>query len=364
MSVTVPADVLGMLRQVIADWKNTPAYRKLLEPRDGIFARFQPVFSSEHVAKITEDEFKPFLLDKVNRHWSGLHRSGNRLCSDMGALRKALGLLLDESQPLARRMDKATETVSGMGKNIASAVLTVAYPERYGVWNNRSEARMKRLGIWPEFAWGDSLGSRYATVNALLLQLRNALEIDLWTLDYLWWHLDELEEGVEPDDEGESGESLASIGEGEGQGFGLERHLHEFLRDNWERTALGKEWALYGEPGDENPGYEYPCDVGRIDLLAKHRKKPQWLVVELKRGQTSDVTVGQVLRYMGWVRNHLAADGDEVRGLVIARDADDALRYALSNLPSVDLQLYEVEFRLKDAPKLQKGQASVSGDGK
>jgi hypothetical protein len=35
---------------------------------------------------------------------------------------------------------------------------------------------------------------------------------------------------------------------------------------------------------DEEAGYEYPCDVGRIDLLAKHKKEGRWLVIELKRG--------------------------------------------------------------------------------
>lgn len=131
------------------------------------------------------------------------------------------------------------------------------------------------------------------------------------------------------------------------QRFGLERHLHEFLRDNWNKIELSREWALYKEPGDDEAGYEYPCDVGRIDLLAKHRKKPRWLVVELKRNQTSDQTVGQLLRYIGWVKQHLAEDGDEVHGLIICREADNALHYALTTVQNVELRLYEVEFHLK-----------------
>ena len=27
--------------------------------------------------------------------------------------------------------------------------------------------------------------------------------------------------------------------------FGLERHLQEFLRDNWDHTELGSDWKLY-----------------------------------------------------------------------------------------------------------------------
>ncbi len=95
--------------------------------------------------------------------------------------------------------------------------------------------------------------------------------------------------------------------------FSLERHLHEFLRDNWSHTSLGREWQLYDEEGKEaEAGYQYPCGVGYIDLLAEHKDKPEWLVVELKRGQTSDSTVGQVLRYMGWVETYLAEPGETV----------------------------------------------------
>ncbi|MBW1668647.1 MAG: DUF1016 family protein [Deltaproteobacteria bacterium] len=264
----------------------------------------------------------------------------------MDRLRGALAILVDESQPVADRLDRAIEMVSGMGKNVASAILLVAQPERYGVWNNRSEANMRRLGIWPKFDRGESFGSRYVKVNQILLQLRDMLQLDLWTLDALWWYLDQKESGDLPLSE-VTGTTSGGVSAETEQRFGLERHLHEFLRDNWDRLELGGEWALYHEPGDEEAGYEYPCDVGRIDLLAKHRKKPRWLVVELKRNQTSDQTVGQLLRYIGWVKQHLAEDGDEVHGLIICHEADNALHYALSTVPDVELRLYEVEFHLK-----------------
>ena len=82
-------------------------------------------------------------------------------------------------------------------------------------------------------------------------------------------------------------------------------------------------------------------------MLAKHKTKPRWLVVELKRNQTSEQTVGQLLRYIGWVKRHLAEAGDEVHGMIICREADDALRYALNAVSNVELRLYEVEFRLR-----------------
>ena len=68
------------------------------------------------------------------------------MCSNMAKLRKALATLLNEAEPVSERLDEAIEMVSGMGKNVASAILMVTQPDRYGVWNNRSEANMKRLG--------------------------------------------------------------------------------------------------------------------------------------------------------------------------------------------------------------------------
>jgi RecB family endonuclease NucS len=107
-----------------------------------------------------------------------------------------------------------------------------------------------------------------------------------------------------------------------------------------------KEWTIYSEQGDEEAGYEYPCDVGRIDLLAKHKREGRWLVIELKREQSTDQTIGQLLRYMGWMKQHLAGD-EPVQGMIICREADNALQYPLHTLSNVAVQLYEVEFRLK-----------------
>jgi restriction system protein len=132
------------------------------------------------------------------------------------------------------------------------------------------------------------------------------------------------------------------------QAFGLERHLQEFLRDNWDSTLLGNEWRIYEEDGDADGGVEYVCEAGRIGILARYPTRPEWLVVELKRNQTGDTTLGQAQRYMGWAKEALAESGEMVRGLVIARSSDSNLRYALSMAKDVDLKLYEVDFRLLD----------------
>ncbi len=356
-------NALGKLREVLVGYKpGNAVYDEIVTSRDQVHARFQPIFVPANLDTLTAEQFKPFLYLENNRHWSGLYRLGGRACEDMPKLRSALKALLDESQPLDKRFTYAINSVQGMGKALATAILLVAYPDRYGVWNNTSESGLKELDIWPQFEWGESLGQRYVKVNQMSLQLAHDLNIDLWTLDAIWWSIlsgGELPSGMdaahEPDTERPTlierktvSDSLPLLP----QRFALERHLQDFLLDNWPRTELGHEWAIYAEDGDDGAGYEYPTKVGRIDLLAKHKHEPRWLVVELKRDQTSDATVGQALRYIGWVKQNLAKRDDQVEGLIIAHEADESIKYAISVIPNVRLMLYEVEFRLTFAPEV------------
>lgn len=124
--------------------------------------------------------------------------------------------------------------------------------------------------------------------------------------------------------------------------------LKTFLLENWERISLGKEWAIFSTPEESEAGDEYPTDVGRIDILAVHKTQPRFLVIELKRGQSTDQTVGQVMRYIGWVKKNLAKDRQSVEGLIIAHKVEETARYAISTLPNVKMMKYEVEFRLNE----------------
>lgn len=323
------------LRNICTNWRSDGTLAKILSARDNVLGRYQPIFSHEHIPEMTETEFRSFLSFENNQHWTGLHRHAPQLTADMDRLRETLLTLLDPDLPLIERFDGSLGRVKGFGKALATAILTIVYPQDYGVWNNTSEAALKVLGLWPHFERGSSMGQRYELLNQVLVELAQDLEVDLWTLDSLLWEM--ANEPIEPG------------GPEEEQRFSLERHLQDFLRDNWERTSLGKEWALYSEPGDDEAGYEYPTEVGRIDLLAHHRKQPEWLIIELKRDQSTDETVGQVLRYMGWVQRHLAEPGEVVRGLIISRDVDDTLLYALRAVGNdrISAQRYEVEFCLK-----------------
>jgi len=127
--------------------------------------------------------------------------------------------------------------------------------------------------------------------------------------------------------------------------FAMEKHLEEFLVQNWGQTELGREYDIYEEEG-ERVGQQYATDTGAIDILAISKDKKGLLVVELKRGRASDVVVGQTLRYMGYVQEELAEDGQAVKGAIIALEDDQRIRRALMVVPNIAFYRYQISFKL------------------
>jgi restriction system protein len=127
--------------------------------------------------------------------------------------------------------------------------------------------------------------------------------------------------------------------------FAMEKHLEAFLASNWEHTELAKTFSIFEEDG-EKVGQQYETDAGPIDILAISKDKKRLLVVELKRGRASDVVVGQILRYMGYVKSVVAEPDQTIEGAIIALEDDQKLRWALAVVPNVSFYRYEVRFKL------------------
>jgi restriction system protein len=125
--------------------------------------------------------------------------------------------------------------------------------------------------------------------------------------------------------------------------FVLERHLEDFLVSNWEHTDLGKKYDIFVQDG-EIAGRQFPTDTGPIDILAQSKDGKELVVIELKRGRVSDVVVGQILRYMGYVTE--LDDSKTVKGIIIGADDDPKFRRALAMVPTVEFYKYEVSFKL------------------
>ena len=131
-----------------------------------------------------------------------------------------------------------------------------------------------------------------------------------------------------------------------GQGlFYMEKQLEDFIIENWDKTEFGKKYDLIEEEV-EIISQQFKTDIGFVDILARDKKTKNYVVIELKKNQTSDDTIGQLLRYMGWIKKNKKDDG--VKGVIVAGQFDTKLDHAKSMIPNSEVFLYEVDFKLKE----------------
>ncbi len=111
-------------------------------------------------------------------------------------------------------------------------------------------------------------------------------------------------------------------------------------------SGLGGRYDLIEEDG-ELVSQQYKTGIGKIDILAQDKTTKDFVVIELKKDQTSDDTVGQLARYMGWLEEHKTG-GKPTKGIIIAAQYDTRLYYALKVVKGVEVYLYRVNFTLEE----------------
>src|SRR5688572_10602343 len=116
MSDAAIALAVGQLRETLAEMKNADIWKQIVEPRDGVFARFQPIFQPTYIPNLTEAEFRPFFYFENNHHWTSLYRQINRICVDMPRLRQVLLILTNENRAIEERLDEVGGKITGLGK--------------------------------------------------------------------------------------------------------------------------------------------------------------------------------------------------------------------------------------------------------
>jgi hypothetical protein len=140
-----------------------------------------------------------------------------------------------------------------------------------------------------------------------------------------------------PDEESEEKEALLITAS-------LESMLEDFIANNLSTLEPGL--RLF-EDEDAIPGRQYPTEVGTIDLLCVDPGN-DLVVIELKKGRESDRVVGQISRYIGWVKANIAKNSRGVRGIIVVgkptdkNPKDERLSYAVLANPNIELRYYEI----------------------
>jgi len=122
------------------------------------------------------------------------------------------------------------------------------------------------------------------------------------------------------------------------------QHYQTLIHKNFSRLFKDELKYFDEESQNEHNGQYITEDAGTMDFLCLD-KENNFMVIELKRRAT-DVTVGQLCRYMGWVKQTYCQDGREVRGLILADEKDKNLTYALNILSDV-IEFRKIELSIK-----------------
>jgi len=170
-----------------------------LQERRRAKEKYRLIFHPDNLEKMSSYDFKSFLYFKNNRCWTQLYRSSLGLINDMGALRKAIAHLQDETLPVEARLRDVLHGgsywIDGFGINIATGILHICDEgDRYGVWNNRTDDALSKLGYLNQRVY--NRGKDYLVINGCLHCLRvdlkeckPELDVDLGLVDSFIWFI-------------------------------------------------------------------------------------------------------------------------------------------------------------------------------
>jgi hypothetical protein len=341
-----PQFTLEHASRLLKDWMAQNPQK--VAAKNAAIDRYRNYFAVDNLDNVTRDGFKDFLLLKNNQHWDKIYRHPE-IYADMDRLHECLKLLLDKDEvvPIEARLDQIVPKIGppfikGFSRAVVTAILMCAHPDKYAVYNRKSDEALKLLSLNKAKAH-ESFGKRYVAINDACLDIAKSVSQPLHLVDTMFALMLDEAHGVEigPDLHDESDEEFV---------FKNEAELEDFIIGNWDSTPLARTLGLRPhkatEEDEDETATQVRIDVGIIDILARD-KNNNWVVIELKKGKGGPNAVGQILNYIGWIKKQHWAKGQEtVRGVIIVGRSDDKIKCALSMTQDVELYTYDVRFEL------------------
>jgi hypothetical protein len=110
------------------------------------------------------------------------------------------------------------------------------------------------------------------------------------------------------------------------------QHYQTLLHRNMPRLFPNLKYFDIEQQMAKNGQYDTQV-VGIMDMLTID-ENGNFVIIEIKR-KAKDLSIGQILRYMGWTKEELCKSGQSVRGLIVAESKDINLEFALKIVPEV-----------------------------
>ncbi|MGC8812748.1 MAG: endonuclease NucS domain-containing protein [Candidatus Aenigmatarchaeota archaeon] len=333
----------------LREFKESETYLKGSEQRKKAHEFNSKWINPETIKNMEDEELKKKFLEYYSggegrQSFNKVYR--DRIVRDISQFKNMLLYLLDEKIPIEQRFKEVVEGeyhIEGVGKALASAFLMDLDIDKYCIWNNRTEMGLNVLG-WKVYESKDDIGTKYVKVLEALRKIRDdiapELKLTFDDVDFFLQFISAEEEGIKLVSEITKGMEISVPSSSE-------QLVHRIIERNFEEI-IGKRMGLELYQDDpENSGSEYPTSVGRIDFLAKDKESGELVVIELKSGKATDDALAQVLRYMGWVKENIAGNKN-VRGLILAEEVDDRLKYAIKNVENVKIFTYKVSLQISE----------------
>jgi len=275
----------------------------------------------------------------------------DRIIRDTPKFRDVLLYLLNEELPIEERFTNVVSSngskhINGIGKGLASAFLMDFDAEKYCIWNNKTEMGFRALGWELPYKSNEENGVKYIKVINQLKVLRgdigSGLNLNFDDVDnFLHW--------VAAEDEGKIAVKNILGVEGLSEaGADLEapeeKFIQKLMENNFDAIFSDLNLKLYEDNPDQN-GFQYTTPVGKLDFLTVDKTNDDLVVIELKIGKVHDSAVGQIQRYMGYVKEEMAGD-KKVRGILLGEEIDEKTRYALVMAPTVEFRKYRLNIKI------------------
>lgn len=337
------------------------------------------LFSNERMKKLTPEEYFPGFGEKVNRECLGyqLEWATRILGSIKGGSMAKYGLKeqFKEIKDLLIFLTSLSDNISefytdnggltktsrdliarslkirGMrsGSTVLGKLLSIYYPNTFiPIFNDQDYLLGKLLVNYSN----ESIGlESYLKNNYLLLQVKKELEQEPafrtqvepknFTNDYFCKFLyfcfpkPVTSSGIETK-EAEEAEQIEAL---------ETDHYQKLIHRNFAKLFKGLRY-FEEETQNQHEGHYITEDVGTMDMLCLD-KNGDFVVIEIKRRATDD-TVGQLCRYMGWVKENLAKPTQKVHGWIISETKDTKLEYAVKVIPNVSIKQMKLDISIRD----------------
>jgi hypothetical protein len=271
---------------------------------------------------------------------------GSNLYSNIGLIsfNEGLRTLFDEDLPLVQRIDRFLD-LGGIGKVTTSHFLFMYDFEKYPLTTiatrevlDLDENQIAEAGrVAAEKYDIERFNPEHTRTLQILAdviifsKVKEILEVDdFYTVNLVLWAESRermIPEADEDIDEYQESMMVAS----------REDDLQEYLVNHPELIGDGLE-VIERELNADS--------AGRIDILMKDRAS-HYVVIETKKGRSSDAVVGQISRYMGWV---IQNRGGPVRGVIVVANPDDRLLLAIAPHSNLSIKYYRKYYKLSDTP--------------